>query len=137
MELLLQADPSEKLVKAYLAAGQCYIAEHNNAIAGAYVLLPAHSGAVELMNIAIDERLQGQGLGKQLIHHAISEAKAGGYTSFEVGTGNSSVGQLVFYQKCGFRITGVDRDFFVRNYSEPLYENGLQVMDMIRLSQSL
>lgn len=36
-----------------------------------------------------------------------------------------------------FRITGIDRDFFIRHYDEEIFENGIQVIDMIRLSQDL
>ena len=66
---------------------------------------------------------------------AVEEAKRKGYKTIEVGTGNSSIGQLVLYQKCGFRISGIDIDFFVRHYPEEIFENGIQCRDMIRLSQ--
>lgn len=104
---------------------------------GVYVLLPTRPETAELVNIAVDEAYQGQGIGKQLVNHAIQEAKRLGYQTLEIGTGNSSIGQLALYQKCGFRITGIDRDFFIRHYSEAIYENGMQVVDMIRLSQDL
>ncbi len=68
---------------------------------------------------------------------AIEVAKSKGYRTIEVGTANSSIGQLAFYQKCGFRITGVDKDFFVRHYPEEIFENGIQCRDMVRLSQNL
>lgn len=51
-----------------------------------------------------------------------------------IGTGNSSINQLALYQKCGFRVIGVERDFFINNYDEPIFENGIQCVDMIRLS---
>ena len=73
------------------------------------------------MNIAVDERQHGRGIGRQLIEHAIGHAREQGYKTIEIGTGNSGIGQLALYQKCGFRITGVDRDFFNRNYSEAIY----------------
>jgi hypothetical protein len=44
---------------------------------------------------------------------------------------------LALYQKCGFRIVGVDLDFFIRHYPEKIYENGIQCRDMIRLSLDL
>lgn len=69
--------------------------------------------------------------------HAVATAKKQGYKTIEVGTGNSGASQLMLYQKCGFRITHVDRDFFVRHYEEPIEENGLPCVDMIRLSQDL
>jgi ribosomal protein S18 acetylase RimI-like enzyme len=96
-------------------------------------MIHTHPHVMELVNIAVAEKQQGRGIGKQLVLHAIETAKSLGSKSLEVGTGNSSVGQLAFYQKCGFRIVGVDRDFFTRHYSKPIYENGIQCRDMIRL----
>ncbi|MCR8631002.1 MULTISPECIES: GNAT family N-acetyltransferase [Paenibacillus] len=137
MELLLLADPSRKLVEEYVQRGQCMVAVADNVIIGVYVLLPTRPETVEIVNIAVDERHQGKGIGRQLVHHAIANAKLLGFKTIEIGTGNSSVGQLALYQKCGFRIIGVDRDFFIRHYEEEIFENGIQVVDMIRLSQDL
>lgn len=69
--------------------------------------------------------------------NAIQTAKSKGYKTIEVGTGNSSIGQLALYQKCGFRITGIDMDFFIKHYPEEIFENGIQCRDMVRLSQYL
>ncbi|WP_339254675.1 GNAT family N-acetyltransferase [Paenibacillus sp. FSL P2-0136] len=136
-ELLLLADPSPKLVEDYVARGQCFVAEADQQVVGVYVLLPTRPETAELVNIAVNEEFQGQGIGKQLVNHAIQEAKRLRFKTLEIGTGNSSIGQLALYQKCGFRITGIDRDFFIRHYSEEIYENGMQVIDMIRLSKDL
>ncbi|NHN33676.1 GNAT family N-acetyltransferase [Paenibacillus agricola] len=137
MELLLLADPSEQIVKEYLKRGQCYVAELSGNIVAVYVLLPTRPETVELVNIAVNENHQGKGIGKQLVNHAIENAKLQGYRAIEIGTGNSGVGQLALYQKCGFRIVGIDRDFFVRHYAEDIFENGIQCRDMVRLSQDL
>ncbi|MDU0201704.1 MULTISPECIES: GNAT family N-acetyltransferase [Paenibacillus] len=137
LELLLLADPSQKLVEGYLQRGQCFIGTLNEQIVGVYVLLPTRPDTVELVNIAVDEGHQGKGYGKQLVKHAIQVSTGLGFKTMEVGTGNSSVGQLALYQKCGFRITGIDKDFFIRHYEEEMIENGIQVIDMIRLSQDL
>jgi ribosomal protein S18 acetylase RimI-like enzyme len=137
IDLLLLADPSQEKVCKYLARGECYVAEIKRQIMGTYVLLPTRPETTELVNVAIAEAYQGQGYGRQLICHAIDTAKRQGFRTIEVGTGNSSILQLVLYQKCGFRIIGVDINFFVRNYAEIIMENGLQCKDMIRLSQEL
>jgi ribosomal protein S18 acetylase RimI-like enzyme len=137
MGLLLLADPSQKLVEEYIQRGQCFVAELDDSIIGVYVLLRTRPETVELVNIAVNENHQGKRIGKQLVNHAIQNAKLLGFKTIEIGTGNSGVGQLALYQKCGFRITGIDRDFFIRHYSEEIYENGIQVVDMIRLSQDL
>ncbi|MFP7286625.1 GNAT family N-acetyltransferase [Shouchella clausii] len=136
--LLLLADPSEKLVQDYCWRGTCYVAEdEEGTIIGEYVLVPTRPDTVELVNVAVEEAHQGKKIGKQLVSHAVATAKKAGYKTIEVGTGNSGASQLMLYQKCGFRITHVDRDFFVRHYEEPIEENGLPCVDMIRLSQDL
>ncbi|WP_066290876.1 GNAT family N-acetyltransferase [Bacillus sp. FJAT-29937] len=137
IELLLLADPSLKLVEEYTQRGECFVAEMDGQIVGVYVLLQTRPETVELVNIAVIETHQGHGIGKQLIIHAIQTAKLSGYKTMEVGTGNSSIGQLALYQKCGFRMTGIDLDFFTRHYPEEIIENGILCRDMVRLSQDL
>lgn len=137
MDLLLLADPSRKIIEAYLTRAECFVMENQNQLIGTYILLPTRPETVELVNIAVQENFQNKGIGKQLIRHALERAKEQGFQTLEVGTGNSSIAQLAFYQKCGFRITGVDRDFFVKHYEEELMENGIPCRDMIRLSKLL
>ncbi len=136
-DLLLLADPSIEIIEDYLKRGDCYIAEKDGRVVGAYILLPTRPKTVELVNIAVVEEEQGGGIGKQLVMDALHKARTTGYHTVEVGTGNSSIGQLALYQKCGFRIVGVDHDFFLRHYNDAIYENGIQCKDMIRLSQDL
>ncbi|UOE92480.1 GNAT family N-acetyltransferase [Alkalihalobacillus sp. LMS39] len=137
LKLLLLADPSREIVEEYINRGECFIAEIEQQIIGVYVLLPTRPETVELVNVAVTEEQQGRGIGKQLVINAIKVAKTKGYKTIEIGTGNSSIDQLALYQKCGFRIVGVDMDFFVRHYPERIFENGIQCRDMVRLSQEL
>lgn len=133
-ELLLDADPSEQIVKNYLQRGECWTAKLDGSTVGVYVLLPTRPDTLELVNVAVAPGFQGQGIGKKLVLHAIETTRKKGAASLEVGTGNSSIHQLALYQKCGFRITHVDLDFFIRHYPEPIFENGIQCRDMIRMS---
>lgn len=137
MDLLLLADPSKEIIEEYVNRGKCFVAESEQQTVGIYVLLPTRPETVELVNVAVIENQYGRGIGKQLVMSAINAAKTGGYKTIEIGTGNSSIGQLALYQKCGFRITGVDTDFFIRHYPEEIFENGIQCRDMIRLAQDL
>ncbi|MCM2981490.1 N-acetyltransferase [Niallia circulans] len=136
-DLLLLADPSEHLIREYLKKGICYIAEDRDQTIGVYVLLPMEEETIELINLAVGESYQGIGLGKRLVMHAIEEARKLGYNRIEVGTGNSSISQLALYQKCGFRIDRIEKDFFLQHYEEEIYENGIQCMDMIKLKQDI
>jgi len=136
-ELLLLADPSIEIVDEYIHRGECFAAHYANEIVGAYVLIKTRPLTFELVNIAVDEKYQGKGIGKKLILDAVKRAREGKAKVLEVGTGNSSLGQLALYQKCGFRISGIDRDFFTKHYSEKIIENGIKCLDMIRLSMEL
>jgi ribosomal protein S18 acetylase RimI-like enzyme len=138
LDLLLLADPSQEMIEEYLQRGQCYVGlDEREQIIAVIVLLPTRPGTLEIVNIAVREAFQGRGIGKKLIQFAMDQAREKNAKTIEIGTGNSSVGQLLLYQKCGFRITGIDRDFFIRHYPEKIYENGIQCRDMIRLSLDL
>ncbi len=132
-ELLLLADPSRDAIDEYLNRGECHILTDNEQI-GVYVLIKTRPQTLELVNVAVKASHHGQGIGRKLVMHAIETAKQNGCKTLEVGTGNSSVGQLALYQKCGFRMTSIDKDFFIRHYDEEIFENGIQCRDMVRLS---
>jgi len=137
MDLLLFADPSWELIERYIANGECRVAEEAGEIIGVYVLIKLSDTTMEIINIAVDEQKQGQGVGKELIRDAIQTAKMLGCETLEVGTGNSSIDQLAFYQKCGFRMEAIIKDFFVDNYEGEIFENGIQCRDMIRFSMDI
>lgn len=136
-DLLLTADPSKETIKDYLYRGETFIAEHEGSVVGVYVLIRTRPQTVELVNLAVHESVQNLGLGKKLVLNAIKEAKEMGAKTVELGTGNAGIGQLALYQKCGFRIVGIDRDFFLRHYEEEIYENGIQCVDMVRLALNI
>lgn len=136
-DLLLLADPSKDLIDEYLVAGQLYLAKYNNEIVGCYVLLPLDSETIEIKNIVVHENFQNQGIGSTLLNNAILKAKEEHYKTLIIGTGNSSIGQLYLYQKSGFKITDIRRDFFKSQYPEPIWENGIECTDMIVLSMEL
>ena len=108
-----------------------------NEIVGEFVLIKTHPRTIEIVNIAVKDEFQGKGIGKALVFRAIEEARIMNAKTIEIGTGNSGFKQLKLYQKCGFRIVGVDIDFFIKNYDEELFEEGIQIKDMIRLRKEL
>ncbi len=60
----------------------------------------------------------------------LEEARRRQVQSVLVGTANSSIDNISFYQKCGFRMDSIRRDFFTYCPS-PVYENGIRTIDMI------
>jgi ribosomal protein S18 acetylase RimI-like enzyme len=136
-DLLLLADPNRKLVETYLKRGYCYLATYQHKCIGVVVFIHTRPETMEIVNVAVSAESQGRGVGRKLVLYAIERARALETKTLEIGTGNSSIQQLLLYQKCGFRIIGVDRDFFIRHYPEPIFENGIQCRDMIRMSMDL
>lgn len=136
MDLLLEADPHLPYVQAYLADGHCYLAKHDGGVVGVYVLQARGPGILELMNIAIAPHCQAQGIGTQLLQHALYSAKQLGATRLEVATGSFGH-QLTFYQRAGLRVYAVEPDYFLQHYPEPLFEQGLQHKDRLRLAIDL
>lgn len=133
MDLLLLADPAEELVKSYLEKGTCYTAEREGETVGVALIMETKPYTMEVMNLAVKEEFQNRGIGKQLLLYVIEEIKKGDTKTIEIGTGNPGVVQMLLYQKCGFRIVDIDFDFFRRTHPEPIYENGIECRDMIRM----
>nr|WP_202903291.1 GNAT family N-acetyltransferase [Gorillibacterium massiliense] len=136
-DLLLLADPSRDLVESSLSTGKCFVIELDDCIAGEFVLSHTQNGVAEITNIAVREDFQRQGIGKKLLQSAIQIAKEQGCASLQIATGNSSVNQLMLYQKVGFRIASVEPDYFTRNYQEAIYENGILCRDRLVLTMNL
>ena len=134
--LLLLADPSERQIATYVQRGLTYVAKQEGSVIGVYVLLETRPKTMEIMNIAVAEHVQGKGIGKKLVSHAVETAKGYGMSKLEIGTGNSSVSQLALYQKCGFRIFLLILITFRSIMKKRLLKMALYA-DMIRLAMEL
>lgn len=134
-ELLLLADPDPVMVASYLPDSRLTAAWDGDQLVGLIALL-IRPPRYELINLAVRESHQGLGIAKRLIAAVKAEARELGATELEVGTGNAGINQLALYQKCGFRIYGVEFDYFA-HYPEPIYENGIRCLDLIRMRADL
>jgi aminoglycoside 6'-N-acetyltransferase I len=135
--LLELADPSTKQIESYLYNGSCFVIREQSKDIGVCVLTELDSNQIEIKNLAVDPAFQRKGYARQLIQHAIQFAGKKGYHSILIGTGNSSIHQLQFYQKEGFQIKETIKNFFIENYNEPIYENGIQCCHLIMLEYQL
>ena len=132
-DLLLLSDPSEEVINEYIHLSTKFVARINSQIVGALVLLKTRPKTMEIMNVSVYEEYQNNGIGKKLIHKAIEFAKETNIKTLEIGTGNPGTVQMMLYQKCGFRIIGVELDYFRKNHEEKIFENGIECRDMIRM----
>ena len=58
------------------------------------------------------------------------------YSVLQVGTGDSPL-TVPFYEKCGFVRSHNIANFFTDNYDHPIYECGVQLIDMVYLQRCL
>lgn len=132
MQLLLLADPSEEKIHSYLPKSKCFVATKGEAVVGACVVQPIGARVFELMSIAVHPDHQKCGYGTALLKSIVEFYRTYGALELEVGTGTFGY-QLAFYQRQGFRVANIDHNFFVDNYPEPIFEDGIQLFDMLRL----
>lgn len=133
MEILLLADPSEDKIRSYLSGSTCFVVSSGEVVVGACVVQDCGRGKYELMSIAVHPAHQKSGYGTALLKWVIDFYRNSGALQLEVGTGTFGY-QLAFYQRHGFRVTSIDHDFFLKNYPEPILEDGIQLFDMLRLT---
>jgi ribosomal protein S18 acetylase RimI-like enzyme len=135
--ILLLADPSKRMIDEYLPTSDVFIAILNRETIGVIVLFPLTTEKAEIKAIAVKPDFQGQGIGRLMIEFVLKIAVEKNLRSVCIGTANSSIGPLHLYQKLGFEITEVKKDFFTDNYQEPIFENGIQAKDMLVLTKAL
>ena len=134
LDLLLLADEQEDMVDRYLERGTMYVLE-DGGVKAECVVTDERNDILELKNIAVEPDFQGKGYGKALIDFLI-ETYAGQYTVLQVGTGDSP-STIPFYEACGFRRHHLVKNFFTDHYDHPIYEGGVQLVDMVYLQREL
>jgi len=135
-DLLLLADETIEAIDRYAKEGEIYVLEVNGQLIAAYILQVVEPEKIEIKNIAVDTHYQGQGIGTFLLRDATSRARAQGYRTILIGTANGAIKQLYLYQREGFEITAIRKNFFVDNYPNPIFENGILCKHMIVLEKN-
>ena len=134
LELLLLADEQESMVDRYLPRGTVYVLD-DHGVKSQCVVTDEGDGVLELKNIATLPEYQGRGYGKALVAF-IRQKYAGTYAVLQVGTGDSPA-TIPFYEACGFTRSHRVKNFFTDNYDHPIFEGGVQLVDMVYLRMPL
>lgn len=131
--LLLLADETIEAIEEYIHESEVYVIENEERIIAVYVLRPVDSSVVEIMNIAVDREYQGKGIGHSLLSDAQRRAREMGYSEIIIGTGDNATRQISLYESVGFKKCGIRKDFFLEKFPDPIYEDGVQLRDMVML----
>lgn len=134
LSLLLLADEQEDMIDRYIDKGTVYVLD-DDGIKCQCVVTDEGGGILEIKNIATEPDCQGKGYGRTLIEYIAAKYK-GTYSVLQVGTGESPL-TIPFYEKCGFTRSHRIENFFTDNYDHPIYEGGIQLVDMIYLQRKL
>ena len=134
LPLLLIADENERMIERYIDRGIMYILD-DDGVKAEIVVCDEGRGIIEIKNLAVEPQFKRQGYGKKLVDF-VCERYKGKYHTVQVGTGDSPL-TIPFYEKCGFKRSRVVKDFFTENYDHPIYECGIQLVDMIYLTKEL
>lgn len=134
LDLLLLADEQENMVDRYLDKGRVYVLDYDG-VKCECVVTDEGNGILEIKNIATVPEFQRKGYAKALIEFLVEEYR-GKYSVLQVGTGDSPM-TIPFYEKCGFVRSHIVPHFFTDNYDHPIYEGGVQLVDMIYLQRLL
>ena len=132
LPLLLLADPSERMIAAYLSEADMFALREDEQCRGVMVITRYDDAAREIKNLAVAPDVQRRGYGRLLLRHAAQHYASA--ARLLVGTSESGV---PFYTACGFRYSHTVRNFFTDRYDEPIYENGVRCVDMIYLQQNI
>ncbi len=135
LPLLLLGDEQEDMIDRYLERGTMYALEEAGAVRAVCVVTDEGDGALELKNLAVAPDCQRRGYGRRMIEF-LCETYQGRYARLLAGTGDSPL-TLPFYEACGFRRSHTAANFFLDNYDHPIFEGGVQLIDMIYLSKTL
>lgn len=134
LSLLLLADEQENMIDRYLERGTMYVLE-DGGVKSECVVTDEGGGILELKNLAVEPEAQRKGYGKALIDFLVCQYR-GIYDFLQVGTGDSPL-TVPFYEKCGFVRSHRIPNFFTEHYDHPIYEAGVQLVDMVYLRRNL
>ena len=134
LDLILLADEQEDMVDRYLDSGKMYVLD-DNGVKCECVITDEKNDILEIKNIATVPEYQGKGYARALIEFIVNNYREQ-YAILQVGTGDSPL-TIPFYEKCGFVRSHIISNFFTDNYDHPIYESGIQLVDMVYLQRHL
>lgn len=134
MELLLEADPSEKCIRKYLQKSDMYGIKINDEIISIAVILPIDRKKLELKNLVTRKEYRNKGYASKLLKSLCGNYKQK-YEKMLVGTTENNI---PFYVKQGFdTYEKTIKNYFIDNYDEEIKDGNLICTDLIYYSKDL
>ena len=128
LELLLLGDEQEDMIDRYLFRGDMFALYDDN-LRGICVVTKEAESIYEIKNIAVYPEYQRLGYAKNMIEYILSYYKDD-LKILLAGTGEVP-STVNFYKHCGFIFSHRIKNFFKDNYDHPIFEDGIQLDDMV------
>jgi GNAT superfamily N-acetyltransferase len=137
--LFAEAEDSPEQIDTYINEGRVLVASSESQIVGHLQLVNTANGDVEIKNMAVAPERRGTGIGRALVKAALRATGGPGAKRMIVATAAADIGNLRFYQRCGFRFAALERDAFTANtgYPDPIAIDGIMLRDRVWLDQPL
>lgn len=133
IDLLLIGDEEESMINKYLEESTLFILYDNDILISVCAVVIKDSDTIEIKNLATYPKYQNKGYASALMDFVCNKYRKE-FQYLILGTGENSK-TLTFYKKRGFTEYKRIKNFFTENYSHPIYENGIQLTDMIYLKR--
>lgn len=135
INILLIGDEGEGMIDKYLEKGHLFVLYDKENLKSVCVIIQIDSTTIEIKNIATNPNCRNNGYASALIEFICNKYKKE-FTYIILGTGENDL-ILNFYKKRGFVEFDKVKDFFIKNYAHPIFENNKQLIDMIYLKREL
>ena len=135
MDILLIGDEDEAMISKYLDKSNLYVLYDKYTLISICAVTCTDDKTVEIKNLATYPEYQNKGYATILLDFVCNKYK-NNFKNLILGTGENEK-TLNFYKKRGFIETHKIKNFFIDNYSHPIFENGKQLVDMIYLKKIL
>jgi streptothricin acetyltransferase len=89
-----------------------FLAYLGGSVAGLVVLSEGWNRYAWIDDLAVDARRRRAGVGRALMDRAVAWAVERGLPGLRAETQTNNIPACTFYQACGFRLGGFDRDFY-------------------------
>ena len=135
MPLLLLGDEQLSMIRKYMDTGELFALYDGETPCAVCVVQKTGAAEVEIRNLAVDVPYRRRGYGRALIEYVCREV-CPPHGCVIAATGDSPL-TVPFYEKCGFTRSHRIPNFFTDRYDHPIYEAGVQLVDMVYLQRNL
>ena len=134
------AEDSDQQLDSYIDLGRVWVARAaDGEVVGHLQAVGRERDLWEVVNTAVAEHARGHGVGRALLDRVVDEARKEGIDRLILATATADIGNLRFYQRCGFRMTHIVPDAFgaYQGYPPGIEVDGIPMLDQVWFERRL